>query len=96
MASGCFNVSVNIIAVLSKPLLEALAGLPNVLLPAPVHSAADGIAHVLAVAVQLGIQVHLVVSCCCLELFSSLNIWAGWTVSLPTSSHSWHNKIYVI
>ena len=48
MASSGFNISVNIVAVLSKPLPKALSGLPNVLLPAPVYRAADGVADVLA------------------------------------------------
>ena len=87
MSPRSFNVSVNIVTVLPEPLFKALAGLPNILLPAPVHSA-----DVLAVAVQLGIEVHPVVGCCSLELFSSLNIWAGWTVSLPTFRHSFHNS----
>ena len=84
MSPCSFNVSVNIVTMLPEPLSKALASLPNILLPAPVHSAADAIADVLAVAVQLGIEVHPVVGCCSLELFSSLNIWAGWTISLPT------------
>ena len=56
-----FNISVNIVTMLPEPLSKALAGLPDILLPAPVHSAADAIADVLAVAVQLGIEVHPVV-----------------------------------
>ena len=84
MSSSGLNIAVHIVAVLCESIPQASTSLPNILLPAPVNSAADGIADVLAVAVQLGIEVHPVVGCCSLELFSSLNIWAGWTISLPT------------
>ena len=84
MSSSGLGIVVHIVAMFCNSFLQTPTGLPNVLLPAPINSAADGIADVLAVAVQLGIEVHLVVCRCCLELSARLNIWAGRTVSLPT------------
>ena len=84
MSSSGLSIVIHIVAMFCKSFPQTSTGLPNVLLPAPINSAADGIADVLAVAVQLGIQVHPVVGCCRPELFSSLDIWTGWTVSLST------------
>ena len=68
--SSSFSIPVNIVTVLAKPLPEALASLSNILFLAPVYNTTNSIADVLAVAVQLGIQIHRVVSCSCLEGFN--------------------------
>ena len=43
MSPCCFRVSIHIIKVLSKSLPEGFAALANILLPAPVHCAGDGV-----------------------------------------------------
>ena len=85
--SSSFSIPVHIVTVLAKPLPEALTGLSNLLFLTPVYSASNSIADVLAIAVQLGIKIHLVVSCRCLEGFRWMNIKTGWTVCNPTFGH---------
>ena len=80
VSSSGFHISVHIATVLAKPLPDCLAGLANILFATPGHSTANGIADVLAVAIQLGIQVNFVGGGSGLEGPSSLNIWANWTV----------------
>ena len=89
-----FRVLVHIVEMLAKPFPETFAGLANVLLPAPVHCAGDGIADVLAVAIQLGVQVHLIVGCRGCEGGFSYYIGADWTLVPIALFHALHYSFW--
>jgi hypothetical protein len=90
MFSCGFTVSVHIVCMLSKSVSEGPSCLANILLATSGLGAGDGVADVVAVAVHLCIQVHLVGGGSGFKSSSWLDIGSGWTVLFSTFSHSWH------